>query len=135
MGLFFSARSWRAPLQLIDCWLPEPGSTAPQRVGSGPRAPAPSSVTPGSVAVQRFTRAGWLGRKAANAPRLDDPTDPAGAEGPVCGAGHSERRSGRPASAGARRSGARVVLSGRMDQVCAELDRLAAQEEALQRAA
>jgi len=134
MGLFFSARSWRAPLQLIDCWLPEPGATARQRAESSARAPAPSSVTPGSVAVQRFTRAGWLGRQAANAPRLDDPTDPSGSAGPVCGASHSERRSGRPA-AGARRSGARVVLSGRLDQVCAELDRLAAQEEALQRAA
>ncbi len=132
MGLFFSARSWRAPLQLIDCWLPEPAAAARNRAESGPRPHAPTSVPPTSLTVQRFARAGWLGRQAANAPRLDDPTDPAGS---ACVAGHPERRAGRPASAGARRSGARVVLSGRMDQVCAELERLAAQEEALQRAA
>ena len=50
-------------------------------------------------------------------------------------AASQERRAGRSGTAGSRRSGARVVLSGRMDQVCAELERLAAQEEALQRAA
>lgn len=135
MGLFFSARSWRAPLQLIDCWLPEPTSSAHDRAGHSPRAldavPAPPT-RPASLAVQRFARAGWLGRPAANAPRLDDPTDPAGA---ACGAAGPERRAGRSGTAGSRRSGARVVLSGRMDQVCAELERLAAQEEALQRAA
>ena len=93
--------------------------------------PAPPT-RPASLAVQRFARAGWLGRPAANAPRLDDPTDPAGS---ACGAASQERRAGRSGTAGSRRSGARVVLSGRMDQVCAELERLAAQEEALQRAA
>ena len=27
MGLFFQSSSWRKPLQLIECWLPEPSLT------------------------------------------------------------------------------------------------------------
>lgn len=128
MGLFFQARSWRAPLQLIDCWLPAPSA-------SGRDAHRNPSVTPRptpSPTVQRFARAGWLGRPAANAPQLDDPTDPAG---PATPAGEVAGGAARSAHTGVRRAGARVVLSGRMDLVCAELERLAAQEEALQRAA
>lgn len=136
MGLFSSARSWRAPLQLIDCWLPEPGSaTRTGRSGAGDHQVLQPRAQTGqpSATVQRFARAGWLGRPAANAPRLDDPTDPHGGPAPAdrsAGAAHPA-----PRSAAHRRAGARVVLSGRMDQVCAELERLAALEEALQRAA
>lgn len=137
MGLFFSARSWRAPLQLIDCWLPEPGSANRARRHAEGSAPLRSATGQTSATVQRFARAGWLGRPAANAPRLDDPTDPHG--GPAS-AHHgngavqtSQHAAQRPAAR--RGAGARVVLSGRMDQVCAELERLAAQEEAMQRAA
>ncbi|MGC4365560.1 hypothetical protein [Hydrogenophaga sp. R2] len=98
-----------------------------------------------SATVQRFARAGWLGRPAANAPRLDDPTDPHG--GPASasqpgGAVQTSQQRGQQKgqhtaqrTAARRGAGARLVLSGRMDQVCAELERLAAQEEALQRAA
>ncbi len=145
MGLFFSARSWRAPLQLIDCWLPEPGAASLARQhaqGSMPIRPATGQT---SATVQRFARAGWLGRPAANAPRLDDPTDPHG--GPASasqpgGAVQTGQQRGQQKgqhtaqrTAARRGAGARLVLSGRMDQVCAELERLAAQEEALQRAA
>lgn len=92
MGLFFQSSSWRKPLQLIECWLPEP-ALAGGRVAHAARAA--SVATP---AVRRFARAGWLGRPAANQ-----------ATGPRC-------RDGR------------VALAGRIDDVCRELDRLAANE-------
>jgi len=92
MGLLFhsfASNSWRKPLQLIDCWLPEPRS--------GAATPRTVSTTPTSPTVRRFARAGWLGRSAANGPRTHD---------------------------------GRVALAGRIDDVCRELDRLAAQDEA-----
>jgi hypothetical protein len=92
MGLFFQSSSWRKPLQLIECWLPEPAVVGGRAV---PAARPAASATP---AVRRFTRAGWLGRPAANQP-----------SGPRC-------RDGR------------VALAGRIDDVCRELDRLAAHE-------
>ncbi len=133
MGLFFSARSWRAPLQLIDCWLPEPGSASRSRQHRDRSTAMHSETGQASATVQRFARAGWLGRPAANAPRLDDPTDPRGGPASARHASGAVHTPQRPAAR--RNAGARVVLSGRMDQVCAELERLAAQEEALQRAA
>lgn len=138
MGLFFSARSWRAPLQLIDCWLPSPGSSA--RKAGELRPTIPSAEHTPSPVVQRFTRAGWLGRPAANAPRLDDPTDPPRPTRPTSPTTQQRcaHRSEQTSTRAPRSSGARVVLSGRMDRVCAELDRLAEQEalqEAMQRAA
>lgn len=138
MGLFFSARSWRAPLQLIDCWLPSPGISA--RKASDLRAAAPSAERSPSPVVQRFTRAGWLGRPAANAPHLDDPTDPTdpGRAGSATTPQRCTHRAEPTPPRASRSAGARVVLSGRMDRVCAELDRLAEQEalqEAMQRAA
>lgn len=60
MGLFFQSSSWRKPLQLIECWLPEP-----VREGRSAAAPLPVSATP-TAAVRRFAQAGWLGRPAAN---------------------------------------------------------------------
>ena len=86
MGLFFhsfASNSWRKPLQLIDCWLPEP------RTRTAPKATLATTPT-----VRRFARAGWLGRSAANT-------------------SHDGR----------------VALAGRIDEVCRELDRLAALDE------
>ena len=108
MGLFSSVNTWRAPLQLIDCWLPEPAR--PQPVTTRPVAAMPSSA-----ALKRFSRAGWLGRPAANAPRADIAPTTA--------------RTVRGCTRSARHDG-RVVLSGRIDDVCAALDRLAAGEQA-----
>lgn len=91
MGLLFhpfASNSWRKPLQLIDCWLPEPRT--------GATTPRTASAAPASPTVRRFARAGWLGRSAANSPRAHD---------------------------------GRVALAGRIDEVCRELDRLAAQDE------
>jgi hypothetical protein len=60
MGLFFHTSSWRKPLQLIECWLPEPVQVT--RPASVTR---PVSAMP-TAAVRRFAQAGWLGRPAAN---------------------------------------------------------------------
>lgn len=90
MGLFFQSSSWRKPLQLIECWLPEPAMAGGRATPVGRPAATP--------AVRRFARAGWLGRPAANQ-----------APGPRC-------RDGR------------VALAGRIDEVCRELERLAANE-------
>lgn len=60
MGLFFQSSSWRKPLQLIECWLPEPAPATRSRVVA-----LPVSATP-TAAVRRFAQAGWLGRPAAN---------------------------------------------------------------------
>jgi hypothetical protein len=92
MGLFFQSRSWRKPLQLIECWLPEPVQTT--RSAS---VALPAGATP-TAAVRRFARAGWLGRPAANEALLRGRHD------------------------------GRVALSGRIDEVCRELDRLADRE-------
>ena len=99
MGLFFQSvgsGSWRKPLQLIECWLPEPDGRAMPAARPGAR---PSALA--TPAVRRFTQAGWLGRNAAN--EALEPTP-----------GHDGR----------------VALAGRIDEVCRELDRLAASESA-----
>lgn len=94
MGLFFQSTSnWRKPLQLIECWLPEPAPAT-----RGARVSAIKPTTPPTPAVRRFTRAGWLGRPASNE------------AGPRC------------------RHDGRVVLAGRIDEVCRELDRLVDRE-------
>lgn len=108
MGLFSSANTWRAPLQLIDCWLPEPSPRAEPAVRAV-RNPSTAAV------LTRFSRAGWLGRAAANGARI--------------GATPAPTRTLRACTRPARHDG-RVVLSGRMDEVCAALERLAASEEA-----
>lgn len=112
MGILFTTRTWRAPLLMIDSWLP-------------PRNETPARRAQPQV-LQRFARAGWLGRHGPT--RTDKPT-PSG-----------ERASAHPAAAhtspSVRRGGSaepwgtdsRIVIAGRMRDVCAELDRLAAME-------
>lgn len=118
MGKLFNNSTWRAPLQLIDCWLP---SAAIRKV---PAANEPLTTR----AVQRFARAGWLKRDVPSreaVPMLR-------AVPPVAGIQTSRVRVLRQAeSPVAQRAKVRLVISGRINDVCAELDRLADQERQL----
>lgn len=113
MGIHIVSKSWRAPLQLIDSWLPAPTSTCVKRHPAGP-------------AMQRFLRAGWLGKtakilsgaKAKNSEELGRTPNSNLVASPV--------RLIRPGRAA--RDGGRLVISGKLIDVCAELDRLAALE-------
>ncbi|WP_439519074.1 hypothetical protein [Hydrogenophaga sp.] len=116
MGILFNTNTWRAPLQLIDCWLPEP---------SGRRTQAANEPMV-SRAVQRFARAGWLGR-VADGPALQGvrvaPAMRSETPGP-CRVRVLRQVDPRPSPS----FGVRLVISGRINDVCAELDRLADQE-------
>lgn len=122
MGIRIQRNTWRAPLQLIDSWLPQP--------------PAPSNRHHLTVIAQRFARAGWLGRASAQ------PEPPASSTtGHAAPASADLSRSHRVASVRVVpatnrmhegvRADTRVVLSGRIADVCAELERLAALEPGL----
>ncbi|MCW5652310.1 hypothetical protein [Hydrogenophaga sp.] len=120
MGIRFNSNTWRAPLQLIDCWLPAPA------VRQAPAANEPFTTR----AMRRFARAGWLGRKTADTPsgaitNASQAVSPAGAVAhPSCRVRVLRQVDPLPARAGA----VRLVISGRISDVCAELDRLADQE-------
>lgn len=117
MGIRFIANSWRAPLQLIDSWLPTPTVTTK------------SQVTP--KLVQMFARAGWLGRTVMGTSL--PVARPAQAD-PVSASPPCRVRVLRKADAATScRSDARVVISGRISDVCAELERLAALENQTRR--
>lgn len=114
MGIRINAHTWRAPLQIIDSWLPAPTAPTTPVV---PRRGLP-------LILQRFARAGWLGRGrvAANGPmaglqaRCAPPLPSASSRNhPVRLVRGSDRL----------RNDARMVISGRLSDVCAELDRLA----------
>ena len=120
MGIRFNTNTWRAPLLLIDCWLP----LQPSRV-TAPRAMP--------LFLQRFARAGWL-----------KPAGSSGAQAKACPSSASRQITGTPPHARFVRvhsvpdiacpnpvSDGRLALSGRMGDVCAELDRLAALEHML----
>ena len=117
MGKIFNTNTWRAPLQLIDCWLPLPSQRHPR--------PAASAMT--AKAMQRFARAGWLNREAANSPtpqRQTDPTDPRTSS--ACRVNVLRHATTKAV----KRPDVRLVISGPISDVCAELDRLAALEQA-----
>jgi hypothetical protein len=120
MGKLFQTNTWRAPLRLIECWLPEPGS--PSR--------KPASL--GNSLVDKFSRAGWLKSHAANAPRLASVA--LGTVGAPERANASRVRVVWTREQHARTS-ARVVVAGRINDVCAELDRLAELERRQAKAA
>jgi hypothetical protein len=116
MGILFNSNTWRAPLQLIDCWLPAPALR---------RSPAANEPL-ASRTVQRFARAGWLGRPAE--PPVQDKA-PAVLSAPPVRQGGCRVHTLRHLDARPPRShGMRLVISGRINDVCAELDRLADQE-------
>ena len=114
MGILFNTNTWRAPLRLIDCWLPVPSA----------RRTAAANEPLATRAVQRFARAGWLGHQTR--PLTNSQATPT-------------RHADRPSTCGVRvvrqaesshtgSGGVRLVISGRISDVCAELDRLADQE-------
>lgn len=112
MGIRINTNTWRSPLQLIDSWLPAPAHKAATHRGL-------------PQLVQRFTRAGWLGRNRGASTIGTVEMGP-----PVCAAISPRACRVRvvPAVGVGFRSDARMVISGRMADVCAELDRLAALE-------
>jgi hypothetical protein len=122
MGIRIQRNTWRTPLQLIDSWLPPP-----------PVSSTPLRLT---VIAQRFAQAGWLGRSSAQPGPSASSTTCHG--GPVSEALPCPRRMAVVRVAhdtnGLRdgmRADTRVVLSGRIADVCAELERLAALEPGL----
>lgn len=113
MGIRFKSNTWRAPLRLIDNLLPL-RSTAQAAM---PRKP--------SRALQLFTRAGWLNQSSGSRERPAPPVTAAATGPQTCGV-----RVLRSSSVGAGgRRDMRMVISGRIGDVCAELDRMAAQEQ------
>jgi hypothetical protein len=121
MGYRLTSNTWRAPIQLIDCWLPVPTESAPPRQASR--------------VVQLFTRAGWLNRPAASvqsrAPQRPAPGAVALTAASSAPATHRPchvRVLRNPEPGNGCRPDARLVISGRMSDVCAELDRLASLE-------
>lgn len=78
--------------------------------------------------MQRFARAGWLNREAANsaAPQAHQSpaADPLAAS--TCRVRVLRQADARPV----KRPDMRLVISGPINDVCAELDRLAALEQA-----
>ena len=119
MGILFNTNTWRAPLLLIDSWLPLAPSTHHSNA---------HSVLP--RAVRRFARAGWLGRTtesttvAAGCPVTVHPHPGA----VVRGGTRAIRVLQAAAASNGMRQDARLVIAGRISDVCAELDRLAALE-------
>lgn len=114
MGIRIASSSWRAPLQLIDSWLPTPAQTClPRR----PLAPL----------LQRFARAGWLGR----APQPPERTPRAVVTHTVTTCPATVRTAPVRIVRAPKgvRGNTRLVISGRLADVCAELDRLVALEQ------
>src|SRR5690606_1047171 len=114
----FVSNTWRAPLQLIDCWLPIPASQANRQPGTLPKI------------LKRFTRAGWLGR-------TDNAASPLC---PVQTVRQAPSNSPRPRHVRVHHSpythflgkpplDSRLALSGRINDVCAELERLSTLEK------
>lgn len=114
MGIRITSKTWRAPLQLIDSWLPTPAQRCmPRRPPLGPL-------------LQRFARAGWLGRHPETTEHTHHHALPGTRFWPTA-PNSMPVRIVRPAKS--MRGSARLVISGRMADVCAELDRLAALEQ------
>ena len=120
MGIRFNTNTWRAPLLLIDSWLP----TNPQHK-SNSRILLPQ-------AVQRFARAGWLGRAIDVSPASPPCTIAANrAQSPAPSRACHVRVLRVAETQNTIRQDARLVISGRINDVCAELERLAALEHRL----
>ena len=114
MGILFNTRSWRTPLLMIDSWLPRRAETPARRAQA--------------AVLQRFVRAGWLGRHRA-ASGTEAPTPARGRSGTQRTPAQAAIAVRRGGSAEPWGSDSRVVIAGRMRDVCAELDRLVAMEQ------
>ena len=112
MGILFNTSTWRAPLLTISSWLP-------------PRTEAPAR-RPQPAVLQRFVRAGWLGRRPPSRTERPTPVTERSTPPKSVPSGISVRRGGRLESWGAD---SRLVIAGRISDVCAELDRLVAMEQ------
>lgn len=113
MGIRFKSNTWRAPLRLIDNLLP-----------LRPTAESTMAHKP-NRALQLFARAGWLNKSSGSRERPSPVVDAAAAVPQVFGV-RVLRSTG--VGMGGRRD-MRMVISGRIGDVCAELDRMAAQEQ------
>ncbi len=121
MGILFNTNTWRAPLLLIDSWLPLAPSTHHSNA---------HSVLPRTV--RRFARAGWLGHPTFQATPKTDASPVAVHHHPgatVRGSVHPVRVLHAAETPHGIRQDARLVIAGRISEVCAELDRLAALEQ------
>lgn len=116
MGIRFNTNTWRAPLLLIDSWLPP----SFEREGAARTLPQ---------ILQRFVRAGWLARPSKCAV---DGNKVAATGHRVTGHAVVRARHVRVLrtadTSGGPRADGRLVISGRINDVCAELERLAALE-------
>jgi hypothetical protein len=113
MGIRMTPSTWRQPLRLIDSWLP-----SPQQPIVLPRRGLPQLL-------QRFAKAGWLKIGSGSSSQVArGPCEPAFTAAPL----RTCRVRVAQISAPGARSGARLVISGRMADVCAELERLEAIE-------
>ena len=113
MGIRMTTSTWRQPLRLIDSWLP-----SPQESIVTPRRGVPQLL-------QRFAKAGWLKIGSRSSPHVGrGPCEPTLTTVPL----RTCRVRVAQISAPGARSGARLVISGRMADVCAELERLEALE-------
>lgn len=115
MGIRISSKTWRAPLQFIDSWLPSP---APRR--------APQRQPLGGL-MERFARAGWLGHRQSDCEPAPNRAQTPTPHGTNRLAATTPVRIVHPSPG--TRSNARLVISGRMSDVCAELERLASLEQ------
>ena len=110
MGIRIHRSTWSSPLQLIDSWLPS--NHRPATVGL-------------SQAASRFIRAGWLQRSACN----DAAAYPTACTAESVVRPERLRRAIR-VTPQISPSDSRVCLSGRLVDVCAELERLVARDTA-----
>ena len=112
MGIRIHRNTWSSPLQLIDSWLPS-NRQPPPNIGL-------------SQVASRFIRAGWLQRGACN----DATAYPTACTAESAVRPERLRRAIRvtPQVSRTGPSDSRVCLSGRLVDVCAELERLVARD-------
>ncbi len=120
MGFFSASKTWRAPLQLIDCWLPD-------RHVNGATADVTRRGREAAPLLHKFRRAGWLA-PAAGAPQWASIPSVVAIK-PHKGRAPARRQAAahtKPAAQARLTGDGRLWIAGRMADVCAELDRLAA---------